>query len=147
MIIKKKTFYLALITLFVLALSGLITLAVASGPDVYIDNSVTNNYHYGDETGTNCLCLTNGLSERDVGQALGMAFASGAHELDWSTTDHQLSLTYAIPLEEEDFSAYSIKYGKKFEFLPEAMMHVTFNPEQGNDLMGDVVIIGGTIRF
>lgn len=115
--------------------------------DIDVDNSTTNNY-YGDEGGTDCLCVTGGLSENDVGKALSMAFASGAHELDFSTTKHQLSLTYAIPLEESvDEGAYSIKYGKKFEFLPEALMHVTFNPEQGNNILGDVVILGGTIRF
>lgn len=147
---SKKVFRLFLLVLAVIALLILSDELSAHGyghsHDVDIDNSVTNNY-YGDE-GDSCVCLTNGLSDHDVGQALGMAFASGAHELDFSTTKHQLSLTYAMPLEDTaDYSAYSIKYGKKFEWLPEALMHVTFNPEQGNNLLGDVVILGGTIRF
>jgi hypothetical protein len=146
----RTQFIVALAIIAALLLAGLyFGAAQAHGwhdHDLDIDNSTTNNY-YGNEGGNDCLCISNGLSDHDYVSGLSMAMASGAHELDFSTTMHQLSLTYAMPLDETDEGAYSIKYGKKFEFLPEALMHLTFNPEQGNELLGDVLIIGGTIRF
>ena len=132
---------------------AIINAAYASSPDVNIDNSVTNNY-YGDENGgagtnsvdTGCLCVSGGLSNGDLSRGLSLAMTAGAHELDYSTQDWQLSVTYALQVDEDEEGAYSMKLGKRWDKLGEALMHVTFVPEQGQDF-GNWVIVGGTIRF
>lgn len=138
-----------LVTIGVVLL-GLILLntAFASQPDINIDNSVTNNY-YGDEgdVDTNgCLCVTNGMSQSDVSKGLSLAMTAGAHELDFSTQDWQLSVTYALQVDEDEEGAYSAKLGKRWDKFGNALMHVTYVPEQGQDF-GNWVIVGGTIRF
>ena len=131
-----------------------INAAFASGPDVNIDNSVTNNY-YGDEgevggnsvdTNGACCSVTSGLSNGDLSRGLSLAMTAGAHELDYSTQDWQLSVTYALQVDEDEEGAYSMKLGKRWDELGEALMHVTFVPEQGQDF-GNWVIVGGTVRF
>jgi hypothetical protein len=91
-----------------------------------------------------CLCVTNGLSDRAFANALTQSYASGAHELDYSTTDYQLSITYALQIDGEEEDAYSFKVGKRWESTP-ALFHVTINPEVEN--LGNTLVFGGTIRF
>lgn len=91
--------------------------------------------------------ITAGFSGDEFSQALSMGFAAGAHELDFATYDHQISFTYAVPMDESEHDAYSFKYGKRFEFLPGVFSHITFTPEQGNELLGDVLIFGATLRI
>lgn len=112
--------------------------------DIDIDNSTTNNY-YNDSDTNGCMCLSNGLSDGDISRALSLAMTAGAHELDWSTTDWQGSITYALQVDDEDEGAYSAKLGKKWKSVP-ALFHLTFVPEQGQDY-GNWVIVGGTFRF
>lgn len=128
------------------------------GGDTYIDNSVTNNYHNddggagsngvdGQSVDTNgCLCVTGGVSDGDVSRGLSLAMTAGAHELDYSTQDWQLSVTYAMQVDEDEEGAYSAKLGKRWDRFGKALMHVTFVPEQGQDY-GNWVVVGGTIRF
>jgi len=112
--------------------------------DIDIDNSTTNNYYSNSDT-DGCMCLSNGLSEGDMSRALSLAMTAGAHELDWSTTDWQGSITYALQVDDEEEGAYSAKLGKKWKSVP-ALFHVTFVPEQGQDF-GNWLIVGGTFRF
>lgn len=110
-----------------------------------IDNSVTNNYYGNEGGGDACLCVSNGLSDGDMSRALSIAMTAGAHELDWSTTDFQLGVNYALQVDSDEEGAYSVKLGKKWKQLP-ALFHVTYVPEQGQDF-GNWVIFGGTVRF
>ena len=123
------------------------TEAKASHPDINIDNSVTNNY-YGDEGGCP-LCMNSGFSDKAFAQALTQAYASGAHELDWNTTDIQISVTYALQFDGEEEDAYSFKVGKKAlfgeKFLRQGMFHLTLNPEVED--LGNTAIFGATFRI
>lgn len=60
--------------------------------------------------------ITN-VSDTEMAAGFAMAFASGAHELDFSTQDWQLSVTYAMQIDEEEEDAYSIKLGKRWDNL------------------------------
>lgn len=125
------------------------------GGDTHIDNSVTNNYYNDDggggtnnvdTDGVGCLCVSGGVSDGDVSRGLSLAMTAGAHELDYSTQDWQLSVTYAMQVDEDEEGAYSAKLGKRWDRFGKALMHVTFVPEQGQDY-GNWVVVGGTIRF
>jgi len=112
-----------------------------------IDNSVTNNYdNQGVDTNGACCSVSGGMSDGDVSRALSLAMTAGAHELDYSTQDWQLSVTYALQVDSDEEGAYSAKLGKRWDELGKALMHVTFVPEQGQDF-GNWVVVGGTIRF
>jgi hypothetical protein len=95
---------------------------------------------------TGCLCVSGGLSRSDVSRSLSLAMTAGAHELDYSTQDWQLSITYAQQIDEDEEGAYSVKLGKRWDRFAKTLMHATFIPEQGKDY-GNWVIVGGTFRF
>lgn len=117
--------------------------------DINIDIDV--NHNDGGETNSvdtngSCMCVSGGMSKGDMSRGLSLAMTAGAHELDYSTQDWQLSVTYAMQVDEDEEGAYSAKLGKRWDKLGEALMHVTFVPEQGQDF-GNWVVVGGTIRF
>lgn len=145
MMIKKTTLYTVLLVGILLCLGTIV--AIASGGECINNSCNTTNNFYGDEGGTTM--LTRGMSDGDFAQALTQAYASGAHELDWSTTDIQISVTYALQIDGEEEDAYSFKVGKKELFgkkvLPQGMFHVTLNPEVQD--LGNTVIFGGTFRI
>lgn len=140
----KKTVF----RLFILMLA-LITLLILAD-ELRASGDRQNCYHctfnYGDGEQ---LTITNGMDESALAGALTQAYASGAHELDWSTTDLQLSFTYAIQIDGQEEDAYSFKAGQKElfgkNFLPSAMFHVTLNPEVED--LGNTIIFGGTVRI
>lgn len=113
--------------------------------DIDIDSSTTINNYYENSDTDGCMCLSNGLSDGDMSKALSLAMTAGAHEMDWSTTDWQGSITYALQVDEDDEGAYSAKLGKKWKSVP-ALFHLTYVPEQGQDF-GNWLIVGGTFRF
>ena len=99
-----------------------------------------------DEDTDGCMCVTGGVSDSDLSRGLSLAMSAGAHELDFSTQDWQLSMTYALQVNEDDEGAGSVKLGKRWDRFANVLMHVTYVPEQGQDY-GDWVIVGGTFRF
>lgn len=146
----KMGMFLGLILWIVVAVS--INAAFAHGHDhddhdINIDIDVNHN----DGGGTNsvdtsgCLCVTNGVSDKDLGAALAMGSAAGSHQFDFSTQDNQMSITYAIQIDAEEEQAYSIAYARRWDRLGQALFHISYTPEQSSN--GDIVVFGGTIRF
>ena len=153
----KKTY----IVTTIVVIAGLLLLALAMNAqaskfnhDVTFNPEITVN-HYDEPDADNdadnnvdsdCLCVSRGLSNSDLSRSLSLAMTAGAHEMDYSTQDWQLSVTYAQQVNEDEEGAYSAKIGKRWDKLGKALLHVTYVPEQGQDY-GDWVVVGGTIRF
>ncbi|MGI9571132.1 MAG: hypothetical protein ACR2PH_15670 [Desulfobulbia bacterium] len=123
---------------------GLILLALATSADAHKWHD--DHAHTNDNDTSGCMCVSGGVSDSDLSKGLSLAMASGGHELDFSTQDWQLSVTYALQVNEDDEGAGSFKVGKRWDKFADVLMHVTYTPEQGQDY-GDWVIVGGTIRF
>jgi hypothetical protein len=151
---------IAVLCVLILISGALMETASASGNHDHGDINITINHNDDDgggSAGTNgvdgqsvdtngCLCATGGVSDSDLSRGLSLAMTAGAHELDYSTQDWQLSVTYAMQVDEDEEGAYSAKIGKRWDRFGKALMHVTFVPEQGQDY-GNWVVMGGTIRF
>lgn len=132
--------------------AGLFMLMLYWGPaqashygDVYIDidNSTTNNYYSQEAAGLTS--ITAGVSDKDLAAGVSMAGAGAAHKFDFSTQDNQLSIIYATQIDTETEGAYSIAYGRRWDALGQALLHISYTPSQQST--GDLVIVGGTIRF
>jgi len=138
----------ALRILLVLALIAVLVFIFTPAQATNTHDITINNYiDHPTETDTDgCLCVTGGISDSDLAKGMAMAMSGGGHELDYSTTDNQLSVSYARQLDEDEEGAYSIKYGRRWDKLGKALFHVTAVPEQGNDL-GNWVMVGATIRW
>ena len=144
LMIKIFVGMLVLITALILVFDSDVFAHGGHSHDIDIDNSTTNNYYSNADT-DGCMCINNGLSDEDLSKGLSLAMTAGAHELDWSTTDWQGSITYALQVDEDEEGAYSGKIGKRFKQVP-VMFHLTYVPEQGQDY-GNWVVFGGTFRF
>ena len=144
---KKEKQIAAVIVLILVAIAVLVMVFSPAEAHYWHDDHNHEHTHDVDDTDTDgCLCVTGGVSDSDLSRALSLAMTAGAHEMDYSTQDWQLSVTYAQQINEDEEGAYSAKIGKRWDKLGKALMHVTYVPEQGQDY-GDWVIVGGTIRF
>lgn len=109
--------------------------AEASKPNIYIDNSVTNNYNTPGETTS----ITQGLSDSEIAELLTVGVAAGSHQFDYSTLDWQGSIVGSWY---DDESAVSFGVGKRFSKL-DALFHSSYTQNGSEDLF----VFGGTFRF
>ena len=129
-----------------IVLLGLILLLAATDASAHKwDHSHTHDDYVDNDT-NGCMCVTGGVSDSDLSKGMAMAMSSGGHELDYSTSLNQFSAVYTQQVDDDEEGAYSFKYGRRWDQLGKALLHVTWVPEQGNDL-GNWVSVGGTIRW
>lgn len=156
---KKQKLAIASVVAFVILIT-LAQCAFAYKPgheDIDID--ITNNYQAppdgdtGDLGGGNLdtqatgdTYLTRGVSGKDLRRGMTASMAMGLHQFDFSTTDHQVSVTYAFEASNEDDGNASVAYARNWKnvsWMPNALVHIEYAENDGDDYIG----FGGTFRI
>ena len=146
---KQKRIAAVVVLLVLLGLLAYCTKAEATGNhghDITVNNYIDHDHDNNEQDTNGCMCVTGGVSDSDLSKGMAMAMSSGGHELDYVTTDNQFSFVYTQQVDDDEEGAYSFKYGRRWDQLGKALLHVTWVPEQGNDL-GNWVSVGTTIRW